>query len=163
MDVSVCPGCGLELISEHQGVDKHFRTSLACLDLYWELSAFTLGLSDTTFPHQHVVDAYAAQHVGPGMKPITAAFALIGLYLAFERGYTGRQVQLVHMAIARKRHAWPSFEPPPARAALTVRDVLRSVKAQSYKTPIMDWARSVWDMWQQEHERIGLLIEEAGL
>jgi hypothetical protein len=39
------------------------------------------------------VDAYAAQHATPASKPITTAFALIGLFLFAERGFTGKQVQ----------------------------------------------------------------------
>ena len=38
---------------------------------------------------QHVVDAYAAQTARASTKPITLAFALVGLYLHLEKNQTG--------------------------------------------------------------------------
>src|SRR5438067_3221775 len=49
---------------------------------------------------QHVVDAYAAQTARASTKPITLAFALVGLYLHLEKNQTGKQVQRVHMLLA---------------------------------------------------------------
>jgi len=100
MDTVECPGCGFKLESEIQGVDERFNASRACLDCYHQLIAFTLSLGDRYFIHQVAVDAYAAQHAGPGMKSITASFALIGLYLIFEHGYSGKEVQQAHMLLA---------------------------------------------------------------
>jgi hypothetical protein len=91
-----------------------------------ELSAYTLGHGDSSFIHQHVVDAFAAQHATPRSNAIGVAFALIGLYLHLERGYTGRAVQRTHMRLARKRRQWPTFDPPAERGALTVVDVMSS-------------------------------------
>ena len=47
-----------------------------------ELSYYTLAHGDSAFIHQHVVDAYAAQHLRSSTSTIGAAFALAGLYLA---------------------------------------------------------------------------------
>src|SRR3954453_23804420 len=74
-----------------------------------ELSYYTLAHGALTFIHQHVVDAFAAQDADGDDKPIRLTFALVGLYLHVERGYTGRQVQLAHMALARQKRAWPKF------------------------------------------------------
>ena len=72
-----------------------------CQDLYDKLSFYTLNHPDPNFfIHQLVVDAYAAQHTKEGQKPIKTAFALIGLYLFCERGYTGKEVQNAHMWLA---------------------------------------------------------------
>jgi len=46
-----------------------------------ELSYYTLAHGDSGFTHQHVVDAYGAQHIRPSTSTIGAAFALAGLYL----------------------------------------------------------------------------------
>ena len=51
---------------------------------YEELQYYTLGHGDHTFIHQHAVDAWAAQHADHNTKPITLAFALVGLYLSGE-------------------------------------------------------------------------------
>ncbi len=157
--MSICPGCGLKLISENQELDERYFASGACVQLYWELSAFTLSLRDTDFIHQLAVDAYAAQHSGPQVKPISTAFALIGLYLTFKRGYTGREVQKAHMALDKLHIRWPVFEPPTGKSALTVLDAVRNVTAENHRELITKWGKSVWDTWQPEHERISRLVE----
>jgi uncharacterized protein DUF5946 len=73
--------------------DDEPGASASCLSLMDELSSDTLGRGDADFIHQLLVDAYAAQHATPASKPITTAFALIGLFLFAERGFTGKQVQ----------------------------------------------------------------------
>jgi hypothetical protein len=91
--IVICPGCGVQLYSDNDNLDKDFNASLACLGLMFELSYYTLSLQDNYFIHQLIVDAYAAQHSGKDVKTITTAFALGGLFLVNERTYTGKQVQ----------------------------------------------------------------------
>lgn len=156
--MSICPGCGPKLVSTSQELDERYYASSACVQLYWKLSAFTVSLRDSDFIHQLTVDTYAAQHSGPHMKPITMAFALIGLYLTFERGYTGGQVRKAHMVLGRAHIRWPSFDSPRTKSTVTVLDVLRDVTEDNYKEPITRWAKSVWDMWKPEHERVSRLV-----
>ena len=72
-------------------------------EAYDELRAYTLAHGASSFIHQHVVDAFAAQHANASTKPITLTFALVGLYLHVEKGYSGRQVRLTHMKLARSK------------------------------------------------------------
>jgi hypothetical protein len=109
--------------------------------LYHELTAYTLGLRDSAFMHQHVVDAYAAQTADETSKPIAITFALIGLCLYLERGFTGRQVQRVHMLLAQRRRTWPRFLLPTARTSVTVRDVLSANPGSSREMAIHDRVR----------------------
>jgi hypothetical protein len=125
-----------------------------------ELSAYTLTRGDPEFIHQHVVDAWAAQHAKPDSKRIGVAFGLIGLYLHFERGRTGREVQLAHMRLARKRKEWPAFDPPAEQSDLTVVDVLQSPVGPERDAAIERWAANVWQSWRASHERVGTLLAE---
>ena len=75
---------------------------------------------DPAFIHQHVVDAWTLQHADEHTKPIAITFALAGLYLHCERGYTGKQVQRVHMLMARRKQTWPTFAFPCERGTMTV-------------------------------------------
>jgi hypothetical protein len=75
-------------------------------DQYNQLAFYTLAHKDPAFIHQHLVDAFLAQHADKSTKPITLVFALIGLYLHVEKGYTGKQVQLAHMQMAKRKKQW---------------------------------------------------------
>lgn len=159
MEKVVCPGCGLELESQDPSLDKNYNASRACRRLYDELSAFTLLAGDKDFIHQTAADAYAAQHTGPDMKPITVAFALIGLYLAFERGYTGRQVQEAHMKLGKTRRPWPRFESPANKSSVTVADVLYDLNTDNYREKILTWGKSVWMMWSPELQNVADFVK----
>ena len=157
----VCPGCGLRLpISDAPG-DERFNASPECLALHNELTGYTVMRGDPEFIHQHFVDAYAAQHTAEGQPTIRAAFALIGLYLACEKGYTGKQVQRMHMLLARRSKQWPRFTPPAHVGELTVQDVLRAEPGQPRDDALMRWARSVWQAWSEQHARVQALFEQV--
>ena len=144
-----CAACGAALRDDPAG----------CLGLYHELSLHTLSDRDPTFPHQLAVDAYAAQHAGAAAKPITTAFALIGLYLVNARGFTGRQAQRAHMFLGRRRQPWPRFWPPARVGDVTVADVLAAHEADR-KEALQRWAASVWDAWRDQHEQVAALIRD---
>lgn len=144
-------------------LDEQFNASAACRQLYHELSYHTLALQDPYFLHQLAVDAYAAQHGGPRVKPIAVTFALVGLYLVWDRDFTGRQVQRVHMALAPTSKEWPRFVAPATRDWLTVRHAVDSPDGEKSEA-IREWSRSVWEIWKPEEGRIAeLLRAKVGL
>ena len=128
---------------------------------YDELSCYTLAHPDPSFIHQHIVDAYAAQHAGSTTKPITLAFALIGLYLHIEKNHTGKEVQLAHMKFAKKRKHWPAFELPNHRGAMTVSDVMEAPPGPVRDEAIEKWCRSVWEAYGESHESVAELVREC--
>ena len=155
-----CPGCGLVLPASLLGVEADFYASAACRALMYELTYYTLALGDPFFIQQVVVDTHAAQHAGPGVKPISTFFALAGLYLFFERDFTGRQVQRVHMELARGRKEWPRFDRPELGATMTVQDVVLTPDDEK-QAAILNWARAVWGVWKEEQGRIASLLNEC--
>ena len=160
-EVVVCPGCGLRLPGLRGGAPApQVNASAECQRLCHELSLYTLSHGDPFFIHQVAVDAYAAQHAGPASKPIAIAFALIGLCLLLERGYTGKAVQRAHMGLANRSKRWPSFDPPAHRGNVTVADVLRVVPGSERDTAIMRWASSVWAAWERAHPAVRTLIDQ---
>jgi len=146
-----CPGCLLRLPDRHFDPDDGFNASGECRQLYYEITYYTLPKNDPSFIHQYVVDAYAAQHSGVSTRTITTVFALIGRYLAKEKGYTGKQVQQAHMKIARVRKDWPRLEPPAQPAKLTVMDVLLAETDEKKDKMIRMWSASVWASWEHQH------------
>ena len=130
---------------------------------YDELASYTLTLGDAAFIHQHVVDAFAAQQATETTKAITVAFALIGLYLHVERGFTGRQVQRAHMMLARRSRNWPVFTLPEARGARTATDVLATPAGPARDHAISDWCASVWSAYAEIAPEVAALAREYGL
>jgi hypothetical protein len=159
-NLAVCPGCGLELPRLGLESDARANGSGECRRLMHELSYYTLAHGDPAFIHQHLVDAYGAQHVRPQSKStIGAAFALAGLYLAVERGFTGRQVQKTHVMMASRSKQWPRFEPSPGAWALTVADVLKVEPGPGRDQELLRWCASVWAAWSSEQKRVREMVD----
>jgi Family of unknown function (DUF5946) len=123
-----------------------------------ELSYYTLAHGAPAFIHQHLVDAYGAQHVRQSKSTIGAAFALAGLYLAVERGFSGRQVQKMHMRMAGASKHWPRFEPPEDVGPLTVADVLKREPGPARDQELVRWCASVWAAWSSEQNRVREMV-----
>lgn len=130
---------------------------------YEELQCYTLARGDRTFIHQHVVDAWAAQHARADTKPIGLAFALFGLYLHTEKGFTGRQVQQAHIALSQRRRSWPPFPLPRERGSVTAVDVM-AVEAGAARDRAIDaWCASVWTAFHESHQPVVELLEHHGI
>lgn len=153
-----CPGCDVHLPILEAHSDERYNASAECWRLYGELCAYTVTRGNIEFIHQLAVDAYGAQHASENVRPITVSFALIGLYFACERGYSGRQVQHMHMLLAQRSKIWPRFVPPPHAGAVTVLDVMRARPGEERDAMLRRWGQSVWDAWGQEHERVTSLV-----
>jgi uncharacterized protein DUF5946 len=129
-------------------------------DAYNELCAYTLTHGDPSFIHQHVVDAFAAQQATPDSKPIGVTFALAGLYLHVEKGFSGRAVQRAHMQMARQRREWPRFALPESRGGITAADVIAKAEGPERDRAIHDWCVTVWQAFAANRQMvIDLLVE----
>jgi Family of unknown function (DUF5946) len=132
-------------------------------DDYNELCAYTLNHRGPEFIHQHVVDAYMAQHADTKTKPIGITFALVGLYLHVEKKFSGRQVQLAHMRLARKKQTWPAFAIPTDRGSMTVSDVLAVPPGPGRDKAVHDWAASVWGAFRNNSEIVAELLRQVDI
>jgi hypothetical protein len=128
---------------------------------YHQLSYYTLAHPDPAFIHQHIVDAYTAQCADEHTKPIAVAFALIGLHLHVEQNRSGKEVQRMHMRLAKRRRAWPKLPLPPRRGTITVSDVLAAPAGQPRDALIRRWCESVWGAWADSHAQVRALLQET--
>jgi hypothetical protein len=126
--------------------------------LYHELTCYTLAHPDPSFIHQHVVDAYAAQHADETTKPIGIVFALAGLYLYLEKDFTGRQVQKAHMRLANHRKQWEQPTFPLERGAVVISDVVAAPAGEQRDALIREWCASVWSAWREDREQVIALV-----
>ncbi len=129
-------------------------------EAFEQLSYYTLERRDPAFIHQHVVDAFAAQTANEDTKPIKVIFALIGLYLYLEHGYTGKQVQRAHTDLGRLKRAWPRWDLPAFRGEITVSDVLDREPGAERDEMIRTWCESVWRAYRSSHQQIAGLVQE---
>ena len=132
-------------------------------DAYHELCAYTLAHGDAAFIHQHVVDAFAAQTADANTKPIGITFALVGLYLHCEKGFTGKEVQRAHMTLAKQKRTWPSFVLPANRGDMTVADVLAIPPRSARDEAIHRWCCSVWSAYASARETLVELLRQYEL
>jgi hypothetical protein len=123
-------------------------------ELYNQLAFYTLAHSDPAFIHQLVVDAYTAQHADENTKPIAVIFALIGLYLHLEKGYTGKQVQRAHMQLAKWPNNWPKLPLPSGHAEIGVQQILAIEPGPARDAMIDRWCASVWKIWRDSWSQI---------
>ena len=127
-------------------------------EAYTEITYYTLSHSDPAFIHQLVVDAFAAQTAAEDDKPIKLTFALVGLYLHVEQGFTGRQVQLAHMQLARVKQQWPPFSLPEERGMITAVDVVEAPSGPERDAMIHRWCASVWEAYSGDREIVVHLL-----
>ncbi len=145
-------------------------------EAYDELAFYTLSHPDPSFIHQHLVDAYAAQYADENTKPITLTFALVGLYLAVEKNYSGRAVQQFHMLLSSMKplnaknskavvtrqgiKTWPKFILPATRGEITLSHVLAIPPEPDRDRMIFSWCKGVWAAYKKDNiETVKALIE----
>lgn len=140
-------------------------TSSSEQDAYDELCGYTLAHArgDVSFIHQHVVDAFAAQRADGHSKPIAVVFALVGLYLHLERQLSGRQVQRIHMRLARKKREWPRCVLPRDRGTITAIDVMAAPPGRLRDQAIDAWCASVWNAFVASRREIIELLKQDGI
>ena len=128
-------------------------------EIFYELSCYTQTHPDPSFIHQHVVDAFAAQCADENTKPITLSFALIGLYLHIEKGYSGKEAQRAHIKLAKHQKQWPIFNLPEYRGYITIYDVLAAHEGPKRDEMIHEWCVSVWEAYSESHGKVADLVQ----
>ncbi|MGB2643265.1 MAG: DUF5946 family protein [Candidatus Acidiferrum sp.] len=125
---------------------------------YDEVYVYTMGRPG--FILQHVADAFTLQTATHETKPIALVFGLVGLYLHLEKQFSGRQVQEMHMKMARFKRVWSNIYLPEDRGSISVLDVLAASPGLGRDSAIDDWCRSVWISYAGNRPTIVSLMRE---
>lgn len=162
--MSRCPGCGVELpdAPAPPALTDRYLASPECRALYGEVVGYEVTEPARLNPwHQVCVDAYGAQHVGPDSQARGVAFALNGLYLVFERGFTGTQAREAHGYLANtvEPGSWPAFEPPDAVGGVTVFDVAMAGSPDEHIARVQEWGRAAWAAWRHVHAEVAEMTD----
>ncbi len=122
---------------------------------YSELAFYTLLHPDQElFIHQYVVDAWTAQQADEHKKRIAVIYALVGLYLFLEKGYSGKQVQQAHVLLSKDKSNMPQIRIPAEKGGIRIDDVLKAAPGPDRDTRITEWCHSVWNAYQDSHQII---------
>ncbi len=129
------------------------------MDGYDELYVYTMGRKN--FILQHVVDAHMAQSA-PAINPppIGVIFALVGLYLHVEKGFTGTQVQNAHRIMAKAKRSWPTVVWPTERGEMTPATVLAMPIGDARDAGIHEWCKQVWAAFRANRGTVSGLVSE---
>lgn len=84
---------------------------------------------------------------------------LIGLYLHLEKGFSGREVQIAHVKLAKHRKEWPKFNLAVPRGYVTVYDVLDAPRGPERDEMIHKWCTSVWEAYSESHKKVAELVQ----
>jgi len=137
--------------------------SAAELDAYNELYCYALAHEDPAFIRQLVVDAWMAQNANEQTKPIGLTFALVGLYLHVERGFSGLQVHQAHRTMSRVKSTWPPFPLPKDRGSITASSVMAAPPGPERDEAIDAWCQSVWAAFRESREVVAGLVAKHGI
>ncbi|HEY6446533.1 MAG TPA: DUF5946 family protein [Acidobacteriaceae bacterium] len=133
-------------------------------ELFDELSFYTLAQPRPPFIHQIAIDTFTLQQANAATKSMALVFALIGLYLHIEKGFTGLAVQQAHTRMARERKEWPLLPLPASRGAIRVADVLGARAGPERDEQIEAWCRAEWAAWRKNRAAIAeIAARELGV
>ena len=129
-------------------------------EYYFQLLYYTLTHPDPAFIHQLVVDAFTAQQADNSTKPIAIVFALVGLHLHIDKGYSGKAVQQAHIQLAKQRKHWPVLPLPEERGDITVADVVATKPGDERDALIESWCKSVWNAYHSVQDQIRAFVQK---
>ncbi len=130
------------------------------IKLYHDLTIYSLSHQGKNFIHQYVVDSFTAQNATVNTSAIAVFYALAGLYLHVEKGFNGKQVQEAHLKFSKQTKNYPTINLPAFRGELNIRNIAVSEPGIERDQAIENWAKCVWDCYQNEREKIITLTEK---
>ncbi len=147
LQLSTCPGCGLEMPLSERPYDRKFYASAECWSLFEEVLAAEFQ-NPVLFGqvHQLTVDTYAVQHAGGQHPDKSVCIHLVGLHLMLERGIAPVKVSPLLQRLTMRAN-WPHLDPPEERASITVYDVALADSPQTHVLRVREWAAAVWSAW----------------
>jgi len=80
-----------------------------------------------------------------------------------ERGYSGTEVQRLHIAMGKSRIPWPPLKLPFHRGSMTVMDVIAFPPGLERDHAINAWCRSVWEAFAINRPAIAELLVSYGI
>ena len=115
------------------------------------------------FIHQHIVDAYAVQHLTSDSKIIKATYGLLGLCLYLEHDFSGKDVQNVHIKLSNDKSDWPKIQFPITPISYSIQAILNLPVGEERDKEIRHWCEVVWQAHQVNQQPIRDWLQQRGI
>jgi hypothetical protein len=164
LTVEVCPGCGLTAETVSTQTHAYIAASPSCWAVYGEVLAREYSNPElASRAHQLTVDAYAAQHPGPGHPDKSVDVHLVGLHLMLDRGAVHERMPYLRKYLVDTAREWPQFPPPSDLGELRVDSVASAIEPAFHIEAARAWSESVWRAWSERHAAVIDLAERCGV
>jgi len=156
-----CPGCGLSLPRVDGPTHRYMTASPGCWAVFGVLLAADYAELERRPFHQIVVDAYAAQHPGEGLREQVQSVGihLMTLCLFLEHGTDPALGSDLHQRMVG-RPAFHRIEPS-GPSALTVLHVPTGGPVDEARKAAYEWGQAVWDLYEHEHSTVRRWLMDA--
>jgi uncharacterized protein DUF5946 len=77
-----------------------------------------------------------------------------------EKQFSGKQVQVEHMRLARNKRMWPPLNLPRDRGSIRVVDVIAQPAGPLRDHMIHEWAKAVWLVFEASRPAVAALVSE---
>jgi len=144
-------------------VHPYLGASAECWELFGMLQ--TLEIERYGYPNVHrlVVDAYAAQHPGPGVerRDRQSVFVhLASIHLVVNEGRPAAEAGALLRRLTEGRPEFPLLQRHDA-GAIDLRYAWDAVDLADYERRVREWAAAVWTSYEPSHDVIRRLAATA--
>lgn len=160
-----CFACGAKSLNIEGEVHEYMLASPGCWEMFNEVLA--REYSDLRYwrAHHFTVDAYACQHVGKkeDRRALNSVnIHLVSLHGIFKKGLSQSEAPKLKEKFSQFHKGKNTLEwlEPPSFGPLTIFELWDNDDVNLHYELAENWARSVWEAWRPQHEKIDELIRQ---
>ncbi len=138
---------------------KYLGASAGCWKLFGDLLAKEFGDPAYMKVHRLTVDAYALQHLGIESPQTIQSMNLhlMALCAALEHDIEYDFIpKLMNKRLKeyKEKGIFTWLTPPESLGGITVIDVVKATTPEEHSKLVLEWAKSVWNAWEEHHKQI---------
>ncbi len=161
-----CSGCGALVPDVSGPTHRYVPSAPGCWQVFGEVQADEMQRFGYPPAHRLVVDAYMAQHPGPGgdHRDRQSVFShLVALCAVLERSVSPDSATRLLGLVVSSRADFPVLTRAHNAGALTVLHMLGADSLDDYSVRAREWAQAVWQSWSEQHEVIRAALADTAV
>jgi len=166
-DYISCFACGAKSINLEGDCHEYMLSSPGCWMMFNEVLEEEYTDLRYAKGHQFTVDAYACQHIGrkEDQRAVNSVnIHLASLFYLFEEKRDVSKAPTLRQQFAqyyKNKGLLEWLTPPKTFGKMTVYDVWDNENPEMHFEIAEKWARSTWEAWTHQHERIAQLADKV--